>query len=228
MNPPVGSSGNASRVIPGDADAVATAAAALRRGEIVGLPTDTVYGLAAPLDRPRALARLYRLKGRPLEKAIPVMIGDVDHLHRIALALPDAARDLVSRFWPGGLTLVLPAQPNLPDRVTSVARDGTRTVAVRIPDHALARAIIDAAGGALAVTSANRSGDEPCRGALEVAALGAGAPDLVIDGGPAPGGIPSTIVSLVAGVPTILREGAIASRDIIAAMQSSRHCAGAV
>lgn len=218
MKPAGQSSVVATRVISGDApDAITIAAAALKRGEIVGIPTDTVYGLAAAVDHPYALDRLYLLKGRPSEKAIPVLIADADQLSQIAAEAPDAARTLAARFWPGALTLVLAARPDLPNQVSSADPDGSRTVAVRIPDHSLARAIIAAAGGALAVTSANRSGEQPCRTADEVAVLGSSAPDLVIDGGMATGGVPSTIVSLFAGVPTILREGAIATRDIVAA-----------
>jgi L-threonylcarbamoyladenylate synthase len=192
-----------------ESQVIARAVAALRAGSIVGIPTDTVYGLAAALDRPDAIARLYALKGRPLEKAIPILLSEPADISLVASAVPPEAERLAARFWPGALTLVVPARPGLPSEVTSVGASGDPTVAVRIPDQQLARAIIAAAGGALAVTSANRSGEAPCRSAAEVAALGSAAPDLVIDGGPVAGGVPSTIVAIGSGGITILREGAI-------------------
>jgi L-threonylcarbamoyladenylate synthase len=215
----------------GDADAVAAAVAALEAGQVIGLPTDTVYGLAAALDRPQALDRLFRMKGRPVENPIPVLLSGMDRLERVATEIPAAAFRLAGRCWPGGLTLVVPAAASLPDQVTAKTPSGTRTVAVRVPDHRLALTIIAAIGGALAVTSANRSGDAPCRRADEVAALGESAPALVIDGGPAEVGVASTIVSVVEDPPVVVREGAIPARDIaraLAGAPSVRICGGTV
>jgi L-threonylcarbamoyladenylate synthase len=200
-----------------DADVVIRAADALRAGEVVAIPTDTVYGLAAALDRPDAIDRLYAIKGRPAEKTIPVLISETTHVHMLTPRLSATVAHLARSFWPGALTLVLPALPDLPPGVTALAGDGVQTVAARVPDNRLARAIIAAAGGALAVTSANRSGAAPAVEAREVIQLGLSQPLLVIDGGRAPGGVPSTIVRTTSERPEILREGAVPAWAIVAA-----------
>ena len=204
-----------------DSGLVARAARALRAGQVVAIPTDTVYGLAAALDRPEAIERLYAIKGRPDEKAIPVLISDPEHLRRLSPRFSSIAARLARAFWPGALTLVLPALPDLPRGVMDMTSDGLRTVAVRLPDNAMARAIIAATGGALAVTSANRSGETPAVEASEVPELGFSHPVLVIDGGRAPGGVPSTIVRVTGEQPEVLREGAISASAIAAASASS-------
>jgi len=201
-----------------EAELVLRAAEALRAGEVVAIPTDTVYGLAAAIDRPDAIDRLYAMKGRPAEKAIPVLISDSAHVQKLTPRLSATAAHLARRFWPGALTLVLPALPDLPRGVTTVTCDGVHTVAVRVPDNSLARAIIAAAGGGLAVTSANRSGAAPAVEAREVSGSGLPEPLLVIDGGRAPGGVPSTIVMATSEQPEILREGAISASAIAAAL----------
>ena len=201
-----------------DPSAVALAVEALRSGKVVAIPTDTVYGIAAALDRPDAIARLYSLKSRPLEKAIPVLLADASALEHVASMVPDGARALIDRFWPGALTVVVPALPGLPEEVTSIADDGVRTVAVRIPDHPVAREILAAAGGALAVTSANRSGERPALDAPSVMSLGDAAPDVVVDGGRAPLREASTVVLAVGGDISVLRQGAIPASDIAAAL----------
>ena len=154
-----------------EAALVLRAAHALRTGEVVAMPTDTVYGLAAAIDRPDAIDRLYAIKGRPAEKAIPVLISDPEHVQKLTPRLSTTAARLARNFWPGALTLVLAALPDLPRGVTTVTSDGMETVAVRVPDNRLARAIIAAAGGALAVTSANRSGAAPAVEAGDVSGL---------------------------------------------------------
>jgi L-threonylcarbamoyladenylate synthase len=201
-----------------NADVVRRAARALRDGQVIAIPTDTVYGLAAAIDRPDALERLYAIKGRPAEKAIPILIADPAHVYRLTPRLTATAVRLARDFWPGALTLVVPALPELPPRVTTLASDGTMTVAVRVPDNLVARAIIAAAGGALAVTSANRSGAAPAVEAREVRALGLPGSLLVIDGGLTPGAMPSTIVAATTELPEILREGAIPISAIAAAL----------
>lgn len=199
-------------------DAVPLAVQALIAGEVVAIPTDTVYGLAAAIDRPDAIDRLFALKGRPVDKAVPVLLSDPVHLPQVTTDLSMAAARLALSFWPGALTLVLPALPHLPSRLTSISEDGRKTVAVRVPDHPVARAIIEAAGGALAVTSANRSGEAPALEARDAAAFGASSPILVIDGGRVSVGVPSTIVLAAAEPPLILREGAISGSAIAAAL----------
>jgi L-threonylcarbamoyladenylate synthase len=201
-----------------DANVVLRAARALRAGQVVAIPTDTVYGLAAAIDQPDAIARLYTLKGRPTEKAIPVLIADPAHVSSLTPHLSATAERLARAFWPGALTLVIPALPNLPPGVTTLTSDGIKTVAVRVPDNPMARAIIAAAGGALAVTSANRSGRPPAVEARQVCGLELQVPLLIVDGGRAPGGRPSTIVVATTERPEILREGAIPASAISAAL----------
>jgi L-threonylcarbamoyladenylate synthase len=209
-----------------NSDLVNRASAALRAGEVVAIPTDTVYGLAAAIDRPDAIWRLYALKDRPIEKAIPVLLSDPSQLPLVAASVPATAAHLASSFWPGALTLVLPALPHLPRRLTSTSENGLRTVAVRVPDHPLARSIIAESGGALAVTSANRSGQEPARDATAAAAIVASPPLLVIDGGQAPGGIPSTVILAIGSEPEILRGGAITAAAIAEALGNLHLAAG--
>jgi len=203
---------------PAPDDEVIRAVQALRAGQVVAIPTDTVYGLAAAIDRHDAIEQLYSIKGRPAEKAIPILISEAGHVDRLTARLSAPAAHLARELWPGALTLVLPALPGLPQAVTTINSSGTETVAVRVPDHALARSIIAGAGGALAVTSANRSGAAPAVEAEEVRRLGLPPTVFVVDGGRAPGGAPSTIVDATTETPEILREGAIPTSAIAAAL----------
>lgn len=219
MTPPGSHSGlDGAFAAAGASHLVQQASEALRAGKVVAIPTDTVYGLAAALDRADGISHLFSVKGRPREKAIPVLLSDPSQVQQVATGLPEMAELLAHSFWPGALTLVLPALSHLPTHVTSIAGDGLRTVAVRVPDHSLARAIIAASGGALAVTSANESGKPPALEAQEAATLRAFPPILVIDGGRIPGGIPSTVVLATGAMPVILREGAISAAAIAAAL----------
>lgn len=194
------------------------ASAALRAGEVIAIPTDTVYGLAAAIDRPQAIDRLYAIKVRPPAKAIPILLSDLAHVRQVTTGLSPTAARLAAVFWPGALTLVLPAGPHLPPRLTSTMESGLLTVAVRVPDDTLARAIIAACGGALAVSSANRSGENPALVARDAAALDEAESMLVIDGGEVPGGVPSTIVLATTDSVVILREGAISAAELAAAL----------
>lgn len=204
-----------SRIVrwPDDAAAcaalVAETAAILRRGGLVVIPTDTVYGVAALASLPEAVEALFVAKGRPAEKAIPWLVADLAQAEAAAGRAPACAHRLAARFWPGALTLVLPVsperQPPLPP-----------TIAFRAPDHRVPLALLRALGQPLATTSANRSGEPSARNALEAAAALGEAVELVIDDGPAPGGIPSSIVDCASTPPRLLREGAL-SRALLAA-----------
>lgn len=186
------------RLIRADASgAIAEAAAALARGELVALPTDTVYGLAAGHGHTR---KLFAAKQRPAERRIPVLLADAANLEASAIVTP-LARRLAATFWPGPLTIVLTAP-------------GRGTLGFRVPDHPVARQLLAASGGGLPVTSANRSGGAECRTAAEVLAQLDGRIHLVLDGGPTPGGVASTVVDASGEEPVILREGAIA-RDAL-------------
>ena len=185
--------------------AIEVAAELLRRGLPIVFPTDTVYGVGV-LPEAEPVARLYAMKGRPTEKGIPILLADATDLERVAAGISLAGRALMERFWPGPLTLVCRRQAGLPD---ILAPDDT--IAVRVPDHPVARALIRAAGGAVATSSANRSGDEPARsGAAAVAALG-GLVAAVLDDGPSPGGVASTVVDCTGERPVILRAGPLSA-----------------
>jgi L-threonylcarbamoyladenylate synthase len=183
---------------------VARAVELLRAGELVALPTDTVYGVAAIADRPSAVARLYVAKGRPPERAIPLLLAHPDDLNAVAAEVSDLVRRLATHLWPGGLTLIVPKGAAVPSEVSF-----TPTVAVRLPDLALTRKIIAAVGTPVAVTSANRSGQPDARTAGEVLDQLGGRIAAVVDGGPSPGGVPSTILDCTTTPPRVLRAGAI-------------------
>jgi len=191
-----------------DPDAIPLALEILRSGGLVAFPTDTVYGVGSLAFNQTAIESIYAAKDRPLEKAIPILIGDAGDLEKVAVEVPALARRLAARFWPGPLTIILPKHPDLPPAVSA-----TSTVGVRVPDHAVARALLRAAGP-MAVTSANLSGRESPRTAEEVLAQLQGRIPLVVDGGETPGGIASTVVDVSGAEPVILRPGPIPLEQI--------------
>ena len=188
--------------------AIPHALSVLLEGGLVAIPTDTVYGLAALLHNQAAIARLYQVKERSENKAIAVLIGDMDQLDRVASSLSHFARQLAQAFWPGALTLVVPRLPDLPENLSPLP-----TIGVRMPDHDFARALLRRAGP-LATTSANLSGGPNPRNAQEVVAQLDGRIELVVDGGEAPGGVPSTVVDCTGPAISILRAGAISRQEI--------------
>lgn len=194
------------RVLPADApDAIAQAAEILRRGGLVVFPTDTVYGVACDHRNPAAIERLYWAKQRPYALAIPVLVAHPRHVAQVAQDLPPAYAALAERFWPGGLTMILPRLAGLPEILCA----GGDTVAVRMPDHPAALALLEAVGGAAAATSANRSGRPSPRTALTALADLQGRVDLLLDGGPCPQGVASSIVDLCSAPPRLLRGGGL-------------------
>ncbi len=176
---------------------LAAAVALLRAGELVAFPTDTVYGVGAVCWNEAAVARLYTAKLRSLDKAIPILLADPADLTLVADHLPPVGMKLAEAFWPGPLTLVVPKAAVVPAEVTA----GGDTVAVRIPDHELTRALIRAAGAPLATTSANLSGGPSPVTVEEVRAQLEGRVALILDGGPCPGGAASTVVDVTGPVP---------------------------
>ena len=183
---------------------LAEAAAVLNGGGVVVLPTDTVYGLAAHPGHPCALERIVAIKGRREEKPIALLAADVQAVEALGARLSPAAKRLAGRYWPGALTLVVDC--------------GGRTEGVRVPDHPLTRELIAACGGLLRVTSANRSGEAPAltaHGAMRAVGLQA---DLVIDDGPADGGVASTVVRDAPEGWKMLREGAISLKQMQATL----------
>jgi len=185
------------------------AAALLRSGGVVAFPTETVYGLGANAFDPRAVARIFEIKARPAFDPLIVHLADETMLERVAEDVPERARLLTRRFWPGPLTIVLRKRAAVPDLVTA----GLETVAVRVPAHPVARELVARAGTPIAAPSANPFGSLSPTRAEHVARLLDGSVDLIIDGGPATHGLESTIVMLEPQ-PALLRPGAIAAEEI--------------
>jgi L-threonylcarbamoyladenylate synthase len=199
------------RVMPADdPQTIRRARRMLRSGQIVAFPTDTVYGVGADAFQPEAVAALYSVKNRPRNKAIPILVSQVEDIARVARVVPIAAWDLVQRFWPGGLTLVLPRAERVPAIVTA----GGSSVAVRCPDHPVPLDLMNAIGAPLAATSANLSGQASPSNARQVLIQLAGRVPLIIDGGECPGGISSTVLDLSVTPPRILRVGAIPATEL--------------
>jgi L-threonylcarbamoyladenylate synthase len=182
---------------------LAAAVDALARGEVVGLPTETVYGLAADAENPDAVRRIFALKGRPADHPVIVHVPDARGLERYGRDVPDSARRLAAAFWPGPLTLIVRRAPRVPDVVTG----GQDTVGLRSPAHPVAQAVLAAFGRGLAAPSANRFGHvSPTTAAHVRAEFGERVP-IVLDGGKCAVGIESTIVDLSGARPRILRPG---------------------
>lgn len=182
----------------------------LREGGVVAFPTDTVYGIGADPLREEAVEALYRAKGRPGEKAIPLLLSDALQMEGVVRDVPPAARALARCFWPGALSMVLPAREEVP----AIVRAGGDTLALRMPDHPVALRLIAAFGRPLAVTSANRSGQPSPATAEEVLVQLGGRIPLVVDGGRCPGGEPSTVLDLTTHPPRILRPGPVTWGDV--------------
>jgi L-threonylcarbamoyladenylate synthase len=203
-----------------DPRVIERAAEILRGGGLVAFPTETVYGLGADATNPAALARLFDVKGRPRSHPLILHLGDPSWLDAWTGDVPEAARRLAARFWPGPLTMILKRSARVPDEVTG----GQGTVGVRVPHHAVALAIITRLGRAVAAPSANRFGRvSPTTAEHVVADLGADV-DLVVDGGPCDVGIESTIVDLSRGGVVLLRPGRVTMDEIaeVAGMPVSR------
>jgi L-threonylcarbamoyladenylate synthase len=179
------------------------AAERLRAGAIVAYPTDTFYGLAVDPRSDEAVQKLFQVKGRAASTAIPLIAGSLAQAMEAGTFSP-AARRLAEAFWPGPLTIVVPARAGF-----SPLLSGSGTLGVRVPAHAVARALAVSFTAPITSTSANRSGDSPVRSAREVIASLGDELDLVLDGGEAPGGPPSTLVELVDERPVLHRSGAI-------------------
>ncbi len=185
--------------------AVQTAGDLLRAGEVVGIPTETVYGLAANALDPVAVHKIFAAKGRPADNPLIIHIAEFEQIHNLVSCIPDAAWQLAAAFWPGPLTMILPKS----DLVPAVVSAGLDTVGIRMPNHALACAVISAAGVPLAAPSANTSGRPSTTTAQHVLQDMQGKIAAVVEGGRCAVGVESTIVSLVGEVPRLLRPGGI-------------------
>ena len=195
--------------------AIDAAVAALRAGQAIGLPTETVYGLAADARNDDAVRRIFAIKGRPADHPLIVHLGDAAWLDDWAAEIPDAARTLAERFWPGPLTMILPRAACVSDLVTG----RQATVGVRMPSHPVALAVLRAFGGALAAPSANRFGHVSPTRAEHVRQEFGDAVPIVLEGGDCEVGIESTIVDLTGRIPRILRPGRISQSEIEAALE---------
>jgi L-threonylcarbamoyladenylate synthase len=187
------------------------AVATLRNGGLVAYPTDTVYGLAALPTDDAAIDRLFAAKGRDVEKAVPLLIASPADLALVAGDVPEAVRLLMHAFWPGALTIVLPRAAGF----RSKALDGT--VAVRVPDHPVPRELVRLLGAPITGTSANVSGGPDPLAADDVRAQLGEAVDLIIDGGPCPGGRPSTVVDCTVDPPRVVRQGPVSREELVRA-----------
>lgn len=205
------------RLLPDDASGRAAAVAALRAGGIVAVPTDTVYGVGVALDSPDGLPRLFAAKDRPLDRAIVLLVADLAQAGTVGVLSP-AARALAERFWPGGLTLVLSQVPEA--GLPAVLTGGTHTIGVRLPAHDCPRTIARELGP-LPVTSANVSGRPDARDADEVLAQLGDRVDLILDGGRARGGIPSTVVDCSGDLARVLRVGAVDPLELAAVLDGA-------
>jgi L-threonylcarbamoyladenylate synthase len=182
----------------------------LKKGGLVAFPTDTVYGLGVGAYQVSAVERLFTVKQRPREMALPLLLADFTQINEVAQFISPTAWRLASKYWPGALTLVVYRSERVPDIISN----GGDTVAVRIPDHPVPLALIKGLGMPVVGTSANLSGQPNALDALGVRTTLGDRLDLIIDGGPAPGGKESTVVDITGEIPVILREGAISRQEL--------------
>jgi L-threonylcarbamoyladenylate synthase len=185
--------------------ALEAAARVLRAGGLVAFPTETFYGLGAHALDEAAVARVFQAKGRPPDKPLLVLVDSLAMVDRVAREVPLRARRLMARYWPGPLTLVLPARGDLPPALTA----GTGTIGVRLSGHPVARALVRAVGAPVTAPSANPHGKPSPHTAEEVLAGLVTGVDLVLDGGPTPGGPPSTVLDVTGTSAVLLRAGAV-------------------
>ncbi|MEM4699900.1 MAG: L-threonylcarbamoyladenylate synthase [Candidatus Nezhaarchaeales archaeon] len=196
-------------------EAVAEASQVVKSGGLVVYPTDTVYGLGADPLNEAAVARAFEAKRREA-KPMPVLVSSIEAAKRLA-HVSEGAEALMRLFWPGALTIVLPSRGVVPSRVTA----GLPSIGVRMPSHPVALRLIEACGGALIGTSANISGRPPPRTVEEALSQVGGYVDLAIDAGPAPHGVPSTVVDLSSGEPRLVREGPLSWGEVLRALGRS-------
>lgn len=193
--------------------ALEQAIAAIQHGGVIAFPTDTVYGIGTALTNEAGLDRIFDIKGRDRERALPILLASPEDLRKVSPGVDAALLVLATTFWPGPLTVAVPARDGLPQHV--IADDGT--VGVRVPNHSVALILAQRSGGAIASTSANLSGQVPATRPSELDEALADSLDLILDGGITRGGQASTVIRLDGATISIIREGAIATSDIQAA-----------
>ncbi len=195
-------------------EAVARASGVIDKGGIIAYPTETFYGLGVKFDDSDALRKLYGIKHRSADKALPLIIGDKRCLGLLATSITDSAERLIEKFWPGPLTLLLSAKPGISEFITA----GTGKIAVRIPGESFALDLARSLGFPITATSANISGSPPADNADDVLRYFGDVLDLIIDCGKTPGGNPSTIVDASEEKIQILREGAVPKEEVFAVL----------
>jgi len=200
------------RVHPGSPQpaALREAAGVLLKGGLVAFPTETFYGLGANALDPAAVRRIFEVKGRPESKPLLVLVDSIDLAESLVKEVSAAARELMTKYWPGPLTLIFRAIASLPDELTA----GTGTVGIRVPRHPVAFELVRAAGLPITAPSANRSGEEPPATAADVQRVFGGKIELILDGGATTGGLPSTILDVTVTPPKLIRRGALEFPDI--------------
>jgi len=189
----------------------------LRAGGVVVYPTETFYGLGVDALNQKAIKKVFTIKGRSFAQPLLILIPEQDYLPRYVTEVSEKARRLMEHFWPGPLTMVFSASPQLPSILTA----GTKKIAIRISPHPIARALTSAFAGPLTSTSANISGEQSPATAKEVFSHLGEMIDLIIDGGKTPGQMPSTIVDVTFSPPQLVREGVIPFSEILTFLEST-------
>jgi L-threonylcarbamoyladenylate synthase len=197
-------------LVPDNANNRSIASILLRESGVIAYPTDTLYGLGAIVFNRSAVSTVFVIKGRQRDQALPVLVASETQLREVAEDVSDEAMELAKKFWPGALTLVMKRHPDLPLNVTG----GGPTVAVRLPDHPCPQTLISACGSPITGTSANKHGGTDPTTATEVQRQLGNRLSLVLDGGPSPVGVGSTIVDVTRSLPRVLRQGAISMEEL--------------
>ena len=190
--------------------AIESVQSVLNSGGVIAFPTDTFYGLGANPFNPDALSKIFQIKQRPADKPLLILIHSIDQLEDLTQEVTENARKLMEHFWPGPLTLIFKAALSLPDALTA----GTGTIGIRLPGHPFTHRLLETLGQPLTAPSANISGTGEPRTAQQVESSLGGELDLIVDGGPAPGGKLSTVLDSTANPPTLIREGALSRSDL--------------
>ncbi len=202
------------KLLDANDESIKAAAYLLTQGGVVVYPTETVYGIGCIPSDPDAAQRICEIKGRA-DKPLPLICADIESARRVVEMSPEAEK-LAAKFWPGPLTMVLPAKV----KYSMWVQHGATTLGVRVSPYPVAQRLAKAAGGVLVSTSANISGDEPARTAQEAKAIFDGKVDIILDGGPSPGGESSTVVDLSGEEIWLLRKGPVSGEEIMAALRA--------
>lgn len=199
-----------------DAFAIKQAAAIIRNGGVVVYPTSLLYGLGVDATNHGAVSRVFSIKRRMATNPVSILINREEDLTDIVMAVPDAAKRIMDRLWPGKITLVFFASENLPENLTAK----TGKIGIRLPLHPVAKMLVDAAGTPVTATSVNLAGDPACDRIDQMPEAINRAVDLILDAGPLPGGVGSTVVDVTVCPPRILREGAVSAEKVLAACKT--------